>query len=280
LLFEALALITSVTSALGSVLAAKGMKSASPLGAAFYSVLTQAIVLTLLLLTRSTNFDFLAAVYFVSAGILALGLGRLLNFVAMKNMGVAKTSAVIGSSPVLATLLSILFLGEPLFASTILGASTVSVGIALISGASGFHMERALIVGLLSTFSYSLSNILSKVGLRIQADSFFSAQTNASAGLLFFVAYIAMTGRSKALRVTRDELIYFVATGVLSSVGWLTLMKALEIGVVSIVTTIVYSYPLFILILGKLFLREERLDKRTVIGSALIVAGVAIVTLL
>jgi drug/metabolite transporter (DMT)-like permease len=42
----------------------------------------------------------------------------------------------------------------------------------------------------------------------------------------------------------------------------------------------VYSYPLLILVLGRLFLREERLDKRTVIGSALIVAGVAIVTLL
>ena len=280
MLFEVLAFITAVTSALGTVLAAKGMKGASPLGAAFYSVLTQAVILTLLLLTRSFNRDLLAVAYFVLAGVLALGLGRLLNFIAMRNMGAAKTSAVIGSSPVLATLLSILFLAEPLVASTLAGACTVTVGIVLISGATGFKMERALIISLLSTFSYSLSNIFSKAGLRVQPDPFLSAQINAAAGLLFFIAYLAITRQRTAFKVGKNGLICFTATGVLSSIGWLTLMKALELGVVSIVTTIVYSYPLLTLVLGRVFLREERLDKRTVIGSALIVAGVAIVTLL
>jgi len=280
LLFEVLAFITAVTSALGTVLAAKGMKGASPLGAAFYSVLTQAVILTLLLLTRSFNTDLLAVAFFVLAGVLALGLGRLLNFIAMRNMGAAKTSAVIGSSPVLATLLSILFLAEPLVTSTLAGACTVTAGIVLISGATGFKMERALIISLLSTFSYSLSNIFSKAGLRVQPDPFLSAQINAAAGLLFFIAYLAITRQRTAFKVGKNGLICFAATGVLSSIGWLTLMKALELGVVSIVTTIVYSYPLLTLVLGRVFLREERLDKRTVIGSALIVAGVAIVTLL
>jgi len=280
LLFEVLAFITAVTSALGTVLAAKGMKGASPFGAAFYSVLTQAMILTLLLLTRSFNRDLLAVAYFVLAGVLALGLGRLLNFIAMRNMGAAKTSAVIGSSPVLATLLSILFLAEPLVASTLAGACTVTVGIVLISGATGFKMERALVISLLSTFSYSLSNIFSKAGLRVQPDPFLSAQINAAAGLLFFIAYLAITRQRTAFKVGKNGLICFTATGVLSSIGWLTLMKALELGVVSVVTTIVYSYPLLTLVLGRVFLREERLDKRTVIGSALIVAGVAIVTLL
>ena len=280
MLFEVLAFITAVTSALGTVLAAKGMKGASPLGAAFYSVLTQAVILTLLLLTRSFNTDLLAVAFFVLAGVLALGLGRLLNFIAMRNMGAAKTSAVIGSSPVLATLLSILFLAEPLVTSTLAGACTVTAGIVLISGATGFKMERALIISLLSTFSYSLSNIFSKAGLRVQPDPFLSAQINAAAGLLFFIAYLAITRQRTAFKVGKNGLICFAATGVLSSIGWLTLMKALELGVVSIVTTIVYSYPLLTLVLGRVFLREERLDKRTVIGSALIVAGVAIVTLL
>ena len=280
MLSEALALITAVTNALGSILAAKGMKGTSPLGAAFYSVLTQAIILTLTLLPRLSNRDLLAVAYFMLAGVLALGLGRLLNFVAMRNMGVAKTSAVIGSSPVLTTFLSILFLAEPLVASTLLGASTVTAGIVLISGATGFKMEKPIILGLLSTFSYSLSNIFSKAGLQIQPDPFLSAQTNAVAGLLFFITYLGITRQRTALKVGKNGLICFIATGALSSIGWLTLMNALEIGLVSIVTTIVYSYPLFTIVLGRLFLREERLDKRTIAGSTLIVAGVTIVTLL
>lgn len=280
MLSESLALITSVTSASGIILVAKGIKGASPLGAAFYSVLTQAVILTMTLLTKSSSINLLAVAYFASAGILALGVGRLLNFVAVRSMGAEKTSAVIGSSPVLTTLLSILFLAEPLVGSTLLGASTVAVGIVLISGAKGFKVEKALIVSLLSAFSYSLSNIVSKAGLKAHPDPFLSAQANATAGLFFLITYLVATGQRTALRVEKSELMCFIATGVLSSIGWLTLMKALEIGVVSIVTTIAYSYPLFTLVLGRLFLREERLGVRTVVGSALVVAGVAIVTLL
>jgi drug/metabolite transporter (DMT)-like permease len=58
------------------------------------------------------------------------------------------------------------------------------------------------------------------------------------------------------------------------------MMKALETGSVGIVTTIVYSYPLFALITTRLLMREEKLTLRTIIGSTLVVVGVAIVTLL
>lgn len=279
-MFESLALITSVTSALGIILVAKGMKGASPLGAAFYSVLTQAMILSMILLTRLPSISLLAVASFASAGVLALGLGRLLNFVAMRSMGAEKTSAVIGSSPVLTTLLSLLFLAEPPVGSTLLGASTVAVGIVLVSRAKSFKVEKALIVGLLSAFSYSLSNIFSKAGLEAQPDPFLSAQVNATAGLFFFIVYLIATGQRTVLRVGKNGFVCFIATGFLSSIGWLTLMKALEIGIVSIVTTIVYSYPLFTLVLGRLFLREERLNSQTVVGSALVVAGVAVVTLL
>jgi drug/metabolite transporter (DMT)-like permease len=58
------------------------------------------------------------------------------------------------------------------------------------------------------------------------------------------------------------------------------MMAALETGPVSVVTTIVYSYPLFALITTRLLMREEKLTTRTIAGSTLVVLGVAIVTLL
>ena len=45
LLFEALALVTSLTNALGATLIAKGMKGSKPIVASFYSVSIQAIIL-------------------------------------------------------------------------------------------------------------------------------------------------------------------------------------------------------------------------------------------
>ena len=273
-------MLTAVTNALGSVLAAKGMKSTSSSVAAFYSVLTQAVVLTAILMTRLPLLNWLAVAYFALGGALALGLGRLLNFVAMRSIGVARTSAIIGSNPVLTTLLSIILLAEVPLISTMFGATLVAIGILLISGAEGFRLEKALIVGLFSALSYSLSNIVSKMGLMIEADPILSAQAGALAGLLFILSYIIVTQQHRSLKIDRPSLAYFAATGLVSSLGWIALMKALEIGVVSVVTTIVYSYPLFTLFFSRSFLRDEKLSMRIVAGSVLVVVGVAVVTLL
>jgi drug/metabolite transporter (DMT)-like permease len=58
------------------------------------------------------------------------------------------------------------------------------------------------------------------------------------------------------------------------------MMQALETGPVSVITTIVYSYPLFALLFTRFLIRDENLTVRTVVGSTLVVLGVAIVTLL
>jgi len=280
LFFEALALITSVTNALGSVFIAKGMKDSTPVVASFYSVLIQAFVLTAILVTRFPHLNAVAISYFALGGVLSLGIGRLLNFSAMKGLGVAKTSALIGSSPVLTTLLSIAILSERSDISTILGAITVTVGVVLISGATGFKIEKNLLIGITSALSYSLSNLASKTGITLQPDVFLSATTGATAGFLFTAAYIVATKQTGSLRINRLSLSYFAACGLLSSAGWLTMMTALEIGSVSVVTTIVYSYPLFTLLFTRILIKDEKLTTRTILGSALIVAGVAAVTLL
>ena len=280
MLFEALALVTSLTNALGVTLIAKGMKGAKPIVAAFYSVAIQTIILMALLLTRLPQLNVVAVGFFALGGILSLGVGRLLNFVAMRGIGVAKTSALIGSSPVITTILSIIIISERPDISTIVGAATVAVGVALISGAAGFKIEKALLVGLGSALAYSLSNIASKSGVQIQPDPFLSTTIGAVSGLLFISIYLALTGQTRDLGINRSSLAYFAATGVLSSVGWLTMMKALETGPVSVITTIVYSYPLFALLFTRFLIREEKLTAKTVVGSTLVVLGVAIVTLL
>jgi drug/metabolite transporter (DMT)-like permease len=280
LLFESLALVTSITNALGVTLIARGMRGSKPIVAAFYSVAVQTIILAALLLTRMPQLNWTAVGYFALGGVLSLGVARLLNFEAMKGLGVAKTSALIGSSPVITTLLSIVVIMESPDLATIAGAATVALGVALISGASGFKLEKALLVGLAAALAYSLSNISSKSGVLIQPDPILSATTGAVVGLAVITAYLVATGQTRDLGVSRGSLACFAATGVLSSVGWLTMMAALETGSVGVVTTIVYSYPLFALITTRLLMKEEILTARTIIGSTLVVLGVAIATLL
>ena len=278
--FEALAIITSVTNAIGVVFIAKGMRGTTASVAAIYSVAVQEAILTVILVSRRPTFNMLAVGFFALSGLLALGIGRLLNFVAMKQIGVAKTSALIGSNPVLTTLLSVFMLSERPEFTVIVGVVSVAMGIVLVSGARGFKVEKALLIGMASALSYSLSNIAGKMGLSIQPDPYLSSQRGAAAGLLFFVVYLAFTSRAGSLRIGMLSLLYFSATGIVSSVGWIAMMKALELGSVSVVTTIVFSYPLFSIIFTRLMIREEPLRGTTVIGSILIVLGVVIVTLL
>ncbi|MEM3369158.1 MAG: EamA family transporter, partial [Thermoproteota archaeon] len=124
-----------------------------------------------------------------------------------------------------------------------------------------------------------LSNIISKAGLQIEPDPYLSAQVGATASLIFFLAYIIFANQRNSIKVPKTSLLYFIATGVIMSVGWLAMMSALKLGSVSIVTTIVYSYPLFTLLLTKLLLKEERFGKREILGSISIVFGVTLVTL-
>ncbi len=51
MLFESLALVTSITNALGTTLIARGMKGTKPIVAAFYSVSVQTVILLALLTT-------------------------------------------------------------------------------------------------------------------------------------------------------------------------------------------------------------------------------------
>jgi len=279
LILEILALTTSLSSAVSSIFIAKGMKSTSPTIAAFYSILTQTIILTVLTITRTLTLNVLAIVLFAIGGLLSLGIGRLLYFISINKIGVARSSAIVGSSPVFTVILSIPILAEKPTITTILGATSVTIGIILASGAKEFKLEKAVAIALAATLSYALSNIISKAGLQIEPDPYLSAQVGATTSLIFFLIYMICTNQKNNIKIPKTSLLYFIATGIVMSIGWLSMMTALKLGAVSIVTTIVYSYPLFTLLLTRLLMKEEKFGTREIAGAITIILGVAVVTL-
>jgi drug/metabolite transporter (DMT)-like permease len=279
LILEILALTTSLSSAVSSIFIAKGMKSTSPTIAAFYSILTQTIILTVLTITRTLTLNVLAIVLFAIGGLLSLGIGRLLYFISINKIGVARSSAIVGSSPVFTVILSIPILAEKPTITTILGATSVTIGIILASGAKEFKLEKAVAIALAATLSYALSNIISKAGLQIEPDPYLSAQVGATTSLIFFLIYMICTNQKNNIKIPKTSLLYFITTGIVMSIAWLSMMTALKLGAVSIVTTIVYSYPLFTLLLTRLLMKEEKFGTREIVGAITIILGVAVVTL-
>jgi len=280
MLVEALSLVTALANAGSSVLISKGMETSDPYSANILSTSVQAGVLTLILLSDMPFLDYSAVALFALSGLLALSVARLLNFVSIDRIGVATSSAIIGSNPLMSTILAIAFLGEDVSASTFLGASMVVLGVLVISRVKGrFQWSGGVIIALVSAVSYALSNVIRKMGLNIQPIPVLGAQTSSIAGALGFLLYLASTKKISSMSVDRTCLTYFSSAGILSSVGWIALLRATELGKVSVVTTIVFSYPLFSILLTWLFLREEEITPRLVVGCLGIVLGVIIVSM-
>ena len=79
--------------------------------------------------------------------------------------------------------------------------------------------------------------------------------------------------------MNRDSVWWLAGSGVVNAVAWITITMAINLGKVSVVTSIVYSYPLFSLLLSRLIIRNELINRFMIMGSMLIVLGVAIVSL-
>lgn len=281
MLVEGLSLITALSNAISSVLVSRGMRNSNPSSASLISTFIQGAILTGLLMINFPEINMSALFFFAVSGVLALGLGRLLYFVSVERLGVAVSSAIIGINPLITTVLVLVFLGEEVVVTTFIGAVLVVAGIFLLSGTErGSIRRKSIIIPFLSALSYALSNVVQKVGLNTQPDPLLGAQVGAAAGVLSFLLYLATAGKLKEITADRSALGFYSAAGLSSSVGWVTMMRAMQMGTVSVVTTIVFSYPLFSLLLSWLFLRgQEDLGWRVIAGCLIIVMGISLVTL-
>ena len=280
MLVEGLSLITSISNAVGALLISKGMKDSNASSACLISTSVQAVALLVPLMFSIPELNWQALVLFALSGAFALGIARLLYFIAMEQIGVAVSSAIIGSNPLVSTVLAIVFLAEAVDAATIIGAVLVVGGVFLLSGAGESSVKaRSLFIPFLSAFAYSLANVIRKAGLNVQSEPLMGAVAGAVAGVLCFSIYLAVAGKLGEIKATKRSLGYFTACGLVSAVGWFALMMAMQTGTVAVVTTIVFSYPLFSLVLSWLFLKgEEKITRRIVAGCVVIVAGVVIVS--
>lgn len=275
-----LSLVTSVANAVSALFIALGMRDSNPVSANLVCTGVQATSLLSLLVLVFPELNWVAIAIFALSGLLALTLGRLLYFMGVERIGVATSSAIIGANPLISTLLATLLIGEAITATIVAGAALVVGGVYLLSGAQRESVGiGTLMIPIFSAFSYALSNVIRKVALNIQPDPILGAQVGAVAGTIGFTLYLAATGRLDELKLERRSLGYFSAAGLVASVGWIALMMATRLGRVSVVTTIVFSYPLFSLFLSWLFLRgQEKISWKTVAGCIVIVVGVILIS--
>ncbi|MCB2171561.1 DMT family transporter [archaeon] len=278
---ELVALVASITTALSSVMATRGMRDSNPDTANLVLTGIQTVVLSVLLVFDLPQLNYGAIFWYALAGVCGSFFARLLTMMSYKRIGVSAGSALIGTSPVVTTILAVLFLGEPLLLAVVLGAFCVVAGIAFINLKDGrLNLDWNLVyLPLGASFLYALSNIIRKMGTNLQPHAILGAQVSTLAGLMACGVYLAVKSGFRDLEINRDNVWWLAGAGAVNAFAWITVTMAINLGRVSVASSIIYSYPLFSLLLSRLLLRDEYYNHYMVIGSLFIVVGVAIVSL-
>ena len=277
--------LLSLASAIGfgvaGVLLRRGLQRANPLSAAVVSItVTTGFVWCLTLASGSITRLFTWRIWpFLLAGLVAPGLARLMFFVGIDRIGVARAFSLMATAPLFAVLIAMAVLGERPTPLLLAGAVAIVGGSMLLARRSQHELpwrRRDMIFPALGALGFALRDNLSRWGLRDYDDSL-AAAAAATVTSLAFMWGCAAAARTR-LRLPGASLGFFALSGLCEGSAYLLMWRALSIGEVSVVSPLVNAHSIVAIALAAIFLRDlERVTWRIVLASALIVAGVALV---
>ena len=219
---------------------------------------------------------------FAAAGLIGTVAGRLTRFVGIAKVGASVSSAVGNLTPLIATIVAILVLGERVTAPVIAGTLVIVVGTVLLSS-SGLHLgfrPWMILFPLASAVFFGIVQVIRKVALGGIGPIPGTAINLTTAFIAFSAIMLAM--RHRGIYECRGRtLLYLIAAGVAENTGVFLMIVALRHGAVSVVTPLTAAAPIFVLLFTPFFLRGvEVLTPRVVAGTVLIVIGVYLITAL
>lgn len=277
--------LLSLGSAIGfgvaGVLLRRGLQHAPPLAAAVVSItVTTAFVWCVTLVSGSVDRLFTWKIWpFLLAGLVAPGLARLMFFVGIDRIGVARAFSLMAAAPLFAVLIAIAALGERPTPLMLAGAVAIVGGSMLLARRSRHEVpwrRRDMIFPALGALGFALRDNLSRWGLRDFGDALAAAAAATVTSLL--VMWICAVAWRARLRLPGTSLAFFALSGVCEGTAYLLMWRALAIGDVSVVSPLVNSHSIVAIALSAIFLRDlERVTWRILVAAVLIVLGVALV---
>lgn len=240
-----------------------------------------------------------AALWFVGAGLLAPGVGRLASIGANERLG-PSTSTPIQSSigPILASGGGLLFLHEPVdltravaVAMIILGVWDLAIRTQHISADAELepgpksrpgrtvHWRWGVGLAGVAGLAYGASDLMRKQGLNILPTPAIGATLSVATSFLVWLALAAAAPRIRSQLQGGRGAGWFALGGAFTAFAQLAQFSALGAGDVSVVNPIVNAQPLAVIALSAVLLRRlEPLTVRHLRGAALIVAGTVLLS--
>ena len=279
-----LALTAALLSAVTPIFARQGLRGSDPYTGAWVNMIVGAVGLWVCVIVTGGvgEVSSRSLLLFTAAGLFGTVGGRLTRFLAISKVGTPVSAAVSSLTPLIATFLAILILGEHITLSILVGTIVITSGTVLLStsGARLGFRPWQIVWPLLSATCFGIVQIIRKMGLD-DMGPVLGTSINLTAAAIAFSAMMLASGHRGIYICRGRPLIYFVFAGLAENTGVLLTIVALTLGAVSVVIPLTAAMPIFVLILSHFFLKGvEVITARVVAGALLIVLGVCVITAL
>jgi len=224
------------------------------------------------------------------AGILHFILGRISAYTGIRLIGANRTVPILTCSILIAALLGIFLLGEPLTVSLVLAVLLVVGGMILISTRGNSKTEQSgmprgfLVKGVLAALGgalcWGISPTLVKVGLKEVGSPLLATFVSyAASSIVIGFSLFSPRNSEKLRRLTRPAVIPIIIAAVAVSVAQILRYWALNYSHVSLVEPLIGSMnSLFIFPLSFLINRQiEAFNLRIIMGAIAVVVGVSLI---
>lgn len=234
-----------------------------------------ALVVTAVAAIAGGDWDLAGAWPFLLAGLLAPGISQILFTFAVRDAGASRASVTVGTAPLFAVAIALIFLDEPLVAGLVLGAALIVAGGFLLVSERGRpeHFRRlGLLFALGGTIAFATrDNLVRWLGTEAtDVEPGLAAFATMLAGAALAAGFVALTRAP----LTRRAASAFLPAALCYGLSYVLLFEAFYRGLVSVVSPIVATESLWGVTLSWLILRQsERVGPRLFAGAALVVAG-------
>lgn len=206
----------------------------------------------------------------------------LLLFASIHRMGPTVAGSLNSTAAMFAVFTAILFLGETLTLQVALGTAAIIAGVVAFSGGHGAAPRRwatwALIFPLGAAAIRGVAQTLTKFGLSLWDNPYAASLAGYTISAIVMLTVTRGAVR-RADRFDRRAYPWFMGVGFCNGMGMFLTYTALGTGKVSVVAPIVTTAPLFTLLLSWLFVHDEKLTRRILVGVALTLAGILVIIL-
>ena len=256
---------------------------ASALVGATVGVTIAAIVsLILALVSGSSLPDFEVLWKFAIVGIIAPGSSQGLFVSSIGSIGPARTSILIGTSPVFSVLLAVFFLDESWKTTIMIGTLLTVLGSALISWEKGIRFRQVGIVFAIATsLTFAIRDVVARhFNVGTDVSSWWSGTVVLISASITLWIFVSIKFGPIWKTQTRKALPEFIPSGIMIGIALPLLLEALNKGAVNIVAPLALaSQNIAIVILSGWFFGSRERTRQVIVAMILIFVGGIVVTI-